>query len=106
MEQSETLKKINAHGIHTECMRGAIMVDARVHLNEYSNRVLGVVKAKYDLRDKSDALNKFVELYGSNEVEPEVKESYVKKILKIEKEHFKKYGHRKMSLKELDELFG
>jgi len=82
------------------------MVDARVRLNEYSNRVLGVVKAKYDLRDKSDALNKFVELYGPNEVEPEVKESYVKKILKIEEEHFKKYGYRKMSTKELEELFG
>jgi len=81
------------------------MVDARVRLNEYSNRVLGVVKAKYDLRDKSDALNKFVELYGENEVEREVKDSYVKKILKIEEEHFKKYGYRKMSLKELDELF-
>jgi len=105
MECQESLKKTNAHNMHTECMRGAIMVDARVRLNEYSNRVLGVVKAKYDLRDKSDALNKFVELYGENEVEREVKDSYVKKILKIEEEHFKKYGYRKMSLKELDELF-
>ena len=82
------------------------MVDARVHLNNYSNRVLGVIKAKYDLKDKSDALNKFVELYGPNEVEPEVKESYVKKILKIEEEHLKKFGNRQMSSKELDELFG
>jgi len=81
------------------------MVDARVSLNKYANRVLTVVKAKYDLKDKSEALNKFVEMYGENEVEPEVKESYVKKLLKIEKEHFKKYGYRKMSAKELDELF-
>ena len=77
------------------------MVDARVHLNNYSNRVLGVIKAKYGLRDKSEALNKFVQMYGPNEVEPEVKESYVKKILKLEEEHFKKYGYRKMSLKDL-----
>ena len=81
------------------------MVDARVHLNNYSNRVLGVIKAKYDLKDKSAALNKFVELYGSNEVEREVKDSYVKKILKIEEEHFKKYENRKMSAGELEELF-
>jgi len=82
------------------------MVDARVHLSKYANRVLTVVKAKYDLNDKSQALNKFIEDYGENEVEPEVKEEYVKKILRIEKEHFKKYGYRKMNDKELDELFG
>ena len=81
------------------------MVDARVSLNKYSNRVIAVVKAKYDLNDKSQALNRFIETYGENELEPEVKESYVKKLLKIEDKHFKEYGHRKMSGKELDELF-
>ena len=82
------------------------MVDARVELNSYSNRVLTVVKAKYDLRDKSEALNKFIEDYGANEVKPEVKESYIKKLLKIEEEHFEKHGYRKMNNKELDKLFG
>lgn len=81
------------------------MVDARVSLNDYTNRVLAVVKAKYDLNDKSQALNKFIEMYGENEVEPRVKESYVKKVLKIEEEHFKKHGYAAMSKKELDELF-
>lgn len=82
------------------------MVDARVLLNTYSNSVLAVVKAKYSLKDKSEAINKFIEMHGGEELEPVVKESYIKKILKIEEEHFKKYGHRKMSSKELDELFG
>lgn len=35
----------------------------------------------------------------------EVKESYIKKLLKIEKEHFKKYGYRHMSIEELEKLF-
>lgn len=35
----------------------------------------------------------------------EVKESYIKKILKIEKEHLRKYGYRHMSLEELRKLF-
>ena len=82
------------------------MVDARVSLNNYSNRVLGVIKAKYDLKDKSAALNKFVELYGSNEVEPEVKDSHVKKILELEEAHYRKYGNRKMKGEELGKLFG
>ncbi len=77
------------------------MVDARVRLNDYSNRVLGVIKAKYGLKDKSAALNKFVELYGENEVEREVKDSYVKELMKIEEEHLKKYGFRHTSIKSL-----
>ena len=77
------------------------MVDARVSLSEYSNRVIAVVKAKHALHDKSQALNKFIEDYGPNELEPEVKESYVKKLLEIEKKHFKKYEHKHTSLKDL-----
>jgi len=77
------------------------VVDARVNLTKYSNHVLNVVKAKYELNDKSDALNKFISDYGNNEVEPEVKESYVKKLLDIEKRHLKKYGFRHTSIKDL-----
>lgn len=83
------------------------MVDARMKLTPYTSRVLAVVKAKYDLKDKSEALNRFVEEYGPNEVEPEVKEEYVKKILAIESNYYQKFGHsKKMSDKELDKLFG
>ena len=60
------------------------MVDARVKLNNYSNKVLTVVKAKYELKDKTEAINRFIEMYGENEVEHEVKDSYVKKLLRIE----------------------
>ena len=83
------------------------MVDARVSLNEYTNRVLMVVKAKYGLKDKSQALNKFAELYGEEEVEREVKPSYLKKLDRIEARYHKKYpnGHR-MTDTELDKLFG
>ncbi len=77
------------------------MVDARVALNEYTNRVLMVVKAKYGLKDKSAALNKFVEMYGDDEVEREVKPSYLKKLDRIYREHVKKYGYRHTSIEEL-----
>ena len=82
------------------------MVDARVNLTDYSNMILSVVKAKYSLRDKSEAINKYIEMHGHEDVEPEVKDSYVKKLLAIEEQHFKKYGYAKMSDKQLDALFG
>lgn len=34
----------------------------------------------------------------------ETDDKYLKKVLKIEEKHLKKYGNKKMSLKELDEL--
>ena len=82
------------------------MVYARISLNEYANRVLNVVKAKFDLRDKSEAINKFIDLFGEEIVEKEVKEEYVKKVIEMSNQHFKKYGHKKMTLQELDKICG
>ena len=77
---------------------------ARVELEEYTNKVLAVIKAKYGLKDKSDAINKFAELYGDDIVEKEAKEEYVKEMIEGVNKHFKKYGRRNMSIDELDAL--
>ncbi|MBS3142080.1 DUF2683 family protein [Candidatus Woesearchaeota archaeon] len=82
------------------------MTLARLKLNTYTNKVLNVVKAKFDLKDKSAALNRFVDEYGQEVVEKEANDAYIKKILEVEEKHIQKYGKRKMSLKELDELCG
>jgi hypothetical protein len=75
---------------------------AQLELNEYTNRVLNVIKAKFGLKDKSEALNKFAEIYGENEVEREVNEEYAKKITAIINDHMKKHPNRRMTMKELD----
>ena len=82
------------------------MVFARVTLTDYSNRVLNVIKAKFGLKEKSDALNKFIELYGEDVVERDPNDEYIKKIININQRHMQKYGYRKMSIKELDKLCG
>lgn len=82
------------------------MVLARLELNNYTNKILNVIKAKFDLKDKSEALNKFAELCGDEIVEKEASDEYIKKVIKIEKQHTKKYNHRKMTLKELDKICG
>lgn len=81
-----------------------MVVDARVSLNEYTNRVLMVVKAKYGLKDKSEALNKFAEMYGEEEVERKVKPSYLRKLDRIEADYWKqakKPGYRPTSIGQL-----
>ena len=81
-------------------------ISARVELGDYANRVLGIIKIKYGLKDKSEALNKFIEIYGDNILEREATEEYTKKIITISNNHFKKYGLKKMSLQKLNKLCG
>ena len=78
-----------------------------VTINEYANRVLGVIKEKFGLKDKGEALNKFADLYGAEYVEHEIKEDMLRDILRMDDEYFKKHPKgRAMSLKELDKLTG
>lgn len=86
--------------------QGDIMVFARICLNEYSNQVLNVIKAKFNLETKSDAINKFAELYGEQFVEREMKEKEIRDLIRVCNAHFQKHGHRKMSINELDRLCG
>ena len=79
-------------------------VTMNVKVKDYTSRVLGVVKEKYGLRDKGDALDKFAEMYGEEFVEPEVKEEVIREVIESCDRHIKKYGFRKMSVKELDKL--
>lgn len=80
-------------------------ISARVELDEYSNRVLAMIKAKYGLKDKSQAINKFVLIFGDEILEKEATEEYTKKALKIVNKHFENYGNRKMTKQELNNLF-
>ncbi|MFA5856851.1 MAG: antitoxin [Candidatus Pacearchaeota archaeon] len=81
-------------------------ISARVELGEYANKVLGIIKIKYGLNDKSEAINKFIELYGDDILELEATEEYSKKIVELSKKHFQKKGLKEMSIEELDKLCG
>lgn len=78
----------------------------RAEIDDYTNRVLGVIKEKFGLKDKSQALNKFADIYGEDFIEKEVKEEFITEVLDIVNEHHKRHAKRKMSLKDLDRLSG
>lgn len=76
------------------------MVKAIVNINERTNRILNILKAKYGLKDKSKAIDKMAEQYEEVVLEPELKPEYVEKIKNIQQNgKFKKYT----SVKELRE---
>lgn len=81
-------------------------VQLRAEINDYTNRVLGVIKEKFGLKNKSLALNKFAELYGDEFVEKDVKDEFIKRTISIVNAHHKKHPKRRMTLNELDELSG
>ncbi|MBI3190577.1 DUF2683 family protein [archaeon] len=66
------------------------MVKAIVNLDEHANRVINIVKAKYSLNDKSEAINIITRQYEEEVLEPELRPEFVEKLKKIEKQPTKK----------------
>lgn len=85
-------------------MRGKT-VTLNLKVSGYGNRVLGVVKEKFGLNDKSEALEKFVEMFGDEFVEREVKEEIILETIRQANEMEKK-GLKPISFEELDKLCG
>lgn len=80
-------------------------VNVNLVIDDYTNRVLGVIKEMYGLKDKGQALVKFMHLHGEEYIEPQVREEYAKQVIEGCEAHFKKYGIRRMSEAELNKLF-
>jgi len=62
------------------------MVQALINLNDNTNRVLNIIKAKYDLQDKGEAVEYIVNKFVEYENEPELKPEFIEKMKKIRKE--------------------
>jgi antitoxin component of RelBE/YafQ-DinJ toxin-antitoxin module len=62
------------------------MVQAIVRIDEDTNRVLNIVKAKYGLKDKSQAINIMAQQYKEELLEPELRPQYIDKLKKLEKQ--------------------
>lgn len=78
-----------------------------VKVSEYTNRVLGVIKETFGLKDKAAALDKFADMFGEEFIEKEVNEEVVAEMIKSCEEWEKRHKFkRKMSIRELDKLCG
>ena len=73
------------------------MVQALIELDDNTNRVLNIVKAKYDLKDKGEAIKFVVTEFIEYEGEEELRPDYLEKLKKIQKE-------KGISFKTIEEL--
>ncbi len=76
------------------------MVKSLIDLNERESRVINIVKAKYGLKDKSQALSIIIKSYEECELEPELRPEFVKEI-----EETLKHG-KFIKVKDFAEEFG
>ncbi len=62
------------------------MVQAMINISNEANQILNIVKAKYNLTDKSKALEKVILGYGEDMLEPELRPEFIEKMRKRQKE--------------------
>jgi Protein of unknown function (DUF2683). len=60
------------------------MIQARVKMSDRTNQVLNIVKAKYNLKDKSAALDLVVAQYEEKILESRYKPEFIKEMLDSE----------------------
>ncbi|MFH1721240.1 MAG: DUF2683 family protein [Candidatus Altiarchaeota archaeon] len=62
------------------------MVSALVELDKNTNKVLNIVKARYGLKNKGEAIKFVVHEYVEYENEPELKPEFIEKMEEISKQ--------------------
>jgi len=67
------------------------MVQAIINITEKTNRILNILKAKYGLKDKSQAIELMAEQYEQELLEPELRLEYIEKLNKIRKGKYTKF---------------
>jgi hypothetical protein len=60
------------------------MVQAMIEISENANQILNIVKAKHNLKGKSEAIERIILDYGTDFLEPELRPEFVSKILSTE----------------------
>ncbi|MEK6910511.1 MAG: DUF2683 family protein [Nanoarchaeota archaeon] len=73
-------------------------IQAMIQIPEEANQILNIIKARYNLKTKSEAIAKIVIEYGGNILEPELRPEYLVKLKKIENEG---YGETFNSIEQL-----
>ena len=66
------------------------MVKAIINIEDQTNRILNIVKAKFGLKDKSEAIDTIAKQYQDSILEPELRPEYIenaRKIMKNKKIH-------------------
>lgn len=62
------------------------MVQAVVTLTDYEDRVVNIIKGKFGLKNKTEAIRKVIDEYAETLLEPELRPEFVEKMESRQKE--------------------
>jgi len=62
------------------------MVQAMIQISDEANQILNIVKARYGLKDKSDAIEKVVIEFGEDFLEPQLRPEFIQKMKERQEE--------------------
>jgi hypothetical protein len=68
------------------------MVQSIIDLGEREDRVLNIVKAKFGLKNKSEAVTLITKVYEKSFLEPELRPEYAKELDRIRKGKYIKFN--------------
>ena len=68
------------------------MVQAIVNLGNHEDRIVTIVKGKFGLHNKSDAINLIIDKYEEECLEPELRPEYREELEKADKGKSKKFS--------------
>ena len=81
-------------------MKSNNMVQNIIEIGEREDRILNIVKAKFGLRNKSEAVALIAKIYEDSFLEPELRPEYLEKLERIRKGKYIKFN----SVKELRKI--
>jgi hypothetical protein len=64
------------------------MVQAIIELNDNANRILNIVKAQHNFKNKSEAVRYILDEYAEMSSQPELKPEFVERIKEAERGRF------------------
>ena len=68
------------------------MVQSIIDIKEEEDRILNIVKAKFGLKNKSQAVALIAKIYADSFLEPELRPEYLEKLKKIRKGRYIKFS--------------
>jgi hypothetical protein len=78
------------------------MVQAMINIDKRTNQLLNILKAKYDLRDKSQAIDIMAQQYEESLLQPELRPEFIAKAQKIMSQKAIRVG----SMDDFDKRYG
>ena len=68
------------------------MVQNVIDIGEREDRILNIIKAKFGLKNKSEAVALIAKIYEDSFLEPELRPEYIERLDKIRKGKYIKFG--------------